>query len=261
MNSTRVKAPVSAKSVTIGRRSSSDSLRRRILIIDDEPGHTSLLSELLSEHYEISTAIDGETGIQLAGRQRPDLVLLDVRLPKQSGLTVCSALRGAIETRDIPIIVMTGHDNQEARTTAYRMGADDYVSKPFALDELLARIESKIRRLDEKQTPLQQVQVGNLTLDRAKMEASVGGARLVLSALEFRLLEYFVENREQILSRDRILEDIWKNAVVTPRTVDTHVSFLRKKLSSSTYAIRTLYGAGYILKPREASSDSDDSDE
>ncbi len=247
-----------AKSMSSANASSE---KRSILIIDDELAHTGILSELLSDRYEILTANDGETGIRLALLHLPDLVLLDVRLPKQSGLAVCSSLRGSEKTRDIPIIIMTGHDNQEARTMAYRMGADDYVSKPFALDEVLARIESKIRRLDEKQAPRQQMTLGNLTIDRAKMEASVNGATLMLSALEFKLLEYFVENREQILSRDRILEDIWKSAVVTPRTVDTHVSFLRKKLADSTYAIRTLYGAGYILKPREGLSTTEASED
>jgi two-component system alkaline phosphatase synthesis response regulator PhoP len=261
MNMLRAKSDAAVKILANGRRVASDFLKRRILIIDDEQAHTSILSELLADRYEVLTANDGESGLRLAQRYLPDLVLLDVRLPRQSGLAVCSALRGNQETRDIPIIVMTGHDNQEARTTAYRMGADDYLSKPFALDEVLARIESKIRRLDEQQSPRQQVTLGNLAVDREKMEASIDGVSLMLSALEFRLLEYFVEHCEKILSRERILEDIWKNAVVTPRTVDTHVSFLRKKLSRSTYAIRTLYGAGYILKPRDGSSASDDSDE
>lgn len=261
MNMPRAKSDSAAKVLSKGRRPVADLSKRRILIIDDEPAHTGILSELLADRYDVLTANDGEAGLRLAQSHLPDLVLLDVRLPRQSGLAVCSSLRGNEETRDIPIIVMTGHDNQEARTTAYRMGADDYLSKPFALDEVLARIESKIRRLDEQQAPRQQVTLGNLIVDRAKMEASVDGVSLMLSALEFRLLEYFVEHSEQILSRDRILEDIWKNAVVTPRTVDTHVSFLRKKLSESTYAIRTLYGAGYILKPRDGSSASDDSDD
>jgi len=234
---------------------------RRILIIDDDLAHSQVLSELLSERYDVMTANDGEAGIRLARESIPDLVLLDVRLPRQSGLTVCSALRGSEFTRDIPIIVMTGHDNQEARTTAYRMGADDYLSKPFALDEVLARIESKIRRLDEREAPKQMTVLGNLTIDRAKMEASVDGMVLLLSALEFKLLEFFVQHREQLLTRDRILESIWKNAVVTPRTVDTHVSFLRKKLAGSAYVIRTLYGAGYILRPQDGAAEEPDSGE
>ena len=132
------------------------------------------------------------------------------------------------------------------------MGADDYLCKPFTLEEVLARVESKIRRLEE-QGPEARVtsQLGNLFLDHKKMEASIDGRVLQLSVLEFRLLEYFVRNGEEVLSRERILQDLWKGAVVTSRTIDTHVSFLRKKLARSRYAIRTLYGAGYILKPRE----------
>jgi len=225
--------------------------RRKILIVDDEASHSEVLRELLEDRFEVFQAWDGEMGIQLAVQHLPDLIMLDMRLPRRSGLDVCSALRSRDQTRDIPIIVMTGHDSQEARITAYRTGADDYLCKPFSFDEVIARIDSKIRRLDEKTLAKQVSTFGNLSIDRAKMEAAVAGVPLTLSALEFRLLEYFVEHREQILSRDKILKDIWKNAVVTARTVDTHVSFLRKKLAGSTYVIRTLYGAGYILKPKD----------
>ncbi len=228
---------------------------RTILIIDDEPSHAVLLSELLADRFRILTATDGEAGIRLASSESPDLVLLDVRLPRQSGLVVCSALRQDEQTRDIPIIVMTGHDNQEARTMAYRMGADDYLSKPFSLDEMLARVESKMRRVQERETPRARVELGNLVVDRARMEASIDGATLMLSALEFKLLEYFVDRPEQILSRDQILEDVWKGAVVTPRTVDTHISFIRKKLANSHYGIRTIYGAGYILRPGDGTTE------
>jgi len=224
----------------------------RILLIDDEPSHLSLLRELLVDRYDVLTAEDGEEGMRMAGQRLPDLVLLDLRLPRASGLAVCSSLRQNPATRDIPIIVMTGHDNQEARTAAFRMGADDYLCKPFSFDEVLARVDSKIRRLDERHRETSATsQVGNLVLDHKKMEASVDETVLELTALEFRLLEYFVKHCEEVLSRERILEDLWKGAVVTSRTIDTHVSFLRKKLERSRYGIRTLYGAGYILRPRE----------
>jgi len=240
--------------------------RRKILLIDDEPSHLSLLRELLVDRYDVLTAEDGEEGMRMAGQRLPDLVLLDLRLPRASGLAVCLSLRQDPSTRDIPIIMMTGHDNQEARTTAFRMGADDYLCKPFSLDEVLARVESKIRRVEERRSEGRTTsQVGNLLVDHKKMEASVDGRVLELSALEFRLLEYFVKHCEEVLSREQILEDLWKGAVVTSRTIDTHVSFLRKKLERSRYGIRTLYGAGYILRPREEASgrgsNSSDSDE
>ncbi|MBU6375002.1 MAG: response regulator transcription factor [Bdellovibrionales bacterium] len=238
------------RGLSSGDPSMSVEPRRKILIVDDELAHAEILSELLSERFDVLQAADGETAIQLAIEALPDLVMLDIRLPRRSGLDVCSSLRNRERTRDIPIIVMTGNDSQETRITAYRKGADDYLCKPFSFDEVIARIESKIRRLDERSLTKNSVTLGNLLIDRAKMEAQVSGMPLALSALEFRLLEYFAQHRDEILSRDKILKDIWKDAVVTARTVDTHVSFLRKKLSGSTYSIRTLYGAGYILKPR-----------
>jgi len=231
------------------------SQRRVILIVDDEPEHRSLLADLLSDRYQVLTARNGEEGIAIARSEGPDLILLDVRLPRQSGLSVCQSLRSEELTRDIPIIVVTGHDNQEARTMAFRMGADDFLSKPYSLDEALARIESKVRRLEERDAVRKVQSLGNLVVDREKMEVSIDGVNLEVSALEFKLLEYFAENREKILTRDQILSAIWKDAVVTPRTVDTHISILRKKLSGSTYLIRTLYGAGYILKPADAELD------
>ncbi|MEN9723315.1 MAG: hypothetical protein RJB38_1301 [Pseudomonadota bacterium] len=225
--------------------------RRKILIIDDELDLSGLMREVLSEHYEVMLQGDGEGGLRVAREWQPDLLLLDLRLPGKNGLLIAEALRQAPETRDIPIIMLTGHDAPEVRALAFRMGVDDYLSKPFTLDEFSARIESKIRRIEERQLPKNRVQIANLWIDRQRMSAGVGEEPLVLSALEYRILDYFVSHPEEVLSRERLLQEVWKDAIVSPRTVDTHVSGLRKKLAKSQYQICALYGAGYVLKERE----------
>ncbi len=225
--------------------------KKTILVIDDEPSHREMLREALDDRYHVLDGGGGEEGVNLALSQAPDLVLLDMHMPERNGISVCAQLRQNEATRHIPVIMVTGFDSQNSRTACFQMGADDYISKPYSVDELRARVESKIRRVSERGTQVGKFsQCGNLVLNRAKMEAKVNGGVIPLSALEFNLLAYFVDNKEQILTRERILDAIWHNAVVTPRTVDTHISFLRKKLEPCDYMISTLYGAGYILKSK-----------
>lgn len=222
--------------------------RHTILIVDDEPDNRELIEHILSSKFNVLAAPDGEEGIRIARAQQPDLILLDITMPKMDGIAVCETLRGNEATRHIPIIMLTAATDLDRRVKSFSTGADDFISKPFKPQELLARIQSKIRRVEERTGKQDVVACGNLTLDLRKIEASIEGTPLALSVLEFNLLKCFVTNKDRVMSRDRILEAVWRDSVVSDRTVDTHIVSLRKKLTGFDHEITTVYGAGYVLK-------------
>lgn len=224
----------------------------KILLIDDDLDHRVPLQGLLEmEGYEVLAASDGEEGFRMARSELPDLVLLDIRMPKVDGIEACRMLRSNEATRSIRIIMLTADDSPETRIRAFNLGADDYVARPFRFEELLARIRSKLRRVEELSQPQRVLTCGNLYLDLDRMEAKVGQQPVTLSVLEFDLLSFLLKNRERVLSRQKILEAVWRDSVVTERTIDTHVALLRKKLTGFDHRITTIYGAGYSIKPGE----------
>lgn len=223
---------------------------KRVLLIEDDAENQSLLKEILSDQYDVAVAKDGEEGYRMARAQTPDVILLDLLMPKLNGVETCGLLRTHESTRHIPIIVLTGTSDFEMQLKAFDLGADDLLQKPFRPRELLARISSKIKRIEESKRPKSLLQCGDLEMDLDRFECRIGGNLIVLSVLEFNLLRYFVENFNRVLSREKILQAVWRDAVVTDRTVDTHMTSLRKKLQNSSLTFGTLYGAGYILKER-----------
>jgi DNA-binding response OmpR family regulator len=228
--------------------------RRKILVVDDEGDNREYLSSLLSPTYDVLCAADGEEAVRSARAEQPDLVLLDLLMPKMDGLAACESLRSHEATRHIPVVVITGSDDMERRLSAFNYGADDFLMKPFKPQELLARVASKIRRISEREVSTQYLVCGNLTLNLDSLEARIQEQVIELSVLEFKLLKYFVENVNRVMSRERILNAVWHDAVVTDRTVDTHMVSLRKKLKGFDHAFSTVYGAGYILKPASESA-------
>ena len=226
--------------------------RSRILVIDDDADVNATLADLLSPSFEVLTALSGPQGIQIAREQKPELILLDLNMPQMNGFTVCNQLRTQQDTQGIPIVVLSGNDDRESRTRAFQMGADDFLGKPFDHRELVARIQSKLRRETEKNRSRSTVQVGNLVLDQERIEVRVEQQLIPLSALEFKLLWFFVENVNRLLTRDEILKTIWGGCHVIDRTVDTHIAYIRKKIPHSTFQITTIYGAGYIFKSSTA---------
>lgn len=222
--------------------------RKRILIVDDDVEICEFVEEILAFRFQILKAHDATSGLKLIREKQPHLVILDLRLKNENGLDLCRILRQSPATKHIPILIYSGSDDLEHLTQAFDLGADDYVVKTARPRELVARILSKIRRLEEREEEPEQLTCGNLVLDNRKLEASIDGQTLPLSVLEFNLIQFFVKNKDRVMSRQQILEGVWKDAIVSNRTIDTHMVYLRKKLSGFSHSLSTVYGAGYILR-------------
>jgi two-component system alkaline phosphatase synthesis response regulator PhoP len=221
---------------------------KRLLIIEDEPGIVLTLSDRLTrEGYTVESSGDGERGLERATREPFDLILLDVMLPRLSGFDVMRELRKrGIEA---PVIMLTARGQVVDKVVGLKLGADDYVTKPFEMVELLARIEAKLRRQPVAIHPAEGHQFGDIRMDFRKAEITKAGAPLDLSAREFQLLRYFVEHRGATLSREELLNEVWGyNSTPTTRTVDVHVAWLRQKIEPNPrhpQFILTIHGMGY----------------
>jgi two-component system alkaline phosphatase synthesis response regulator PhoP len=225
-------------------------MSKRILFVEDEPGLVMTLTDRLrSEGYIVETAIDGELGLARASSESFDAIILDILLPRKNGFDICRDLR----QRDIrtPIIMLTARGQVVDKVVGLKLGADDYLTKPFEMIELLARLEALLRRAPAvgPALPPELYQFGNVRVDFRRTEVSRNGQIVELSALEFRLLRYFIEHRSATLSRDMLLNDVWSyNTLVSTRTVDVHVAWLRQKLESNPHHpqfILTVHGIGY----------------
>jgi two-component system alkaline phosphatase synthesis response regulator PhoP len=202
----------------------------KILIVEDDEAMATALREGFGvEGHEVTVAQDGIEGLTSARSSAPDLILLDVMLPKMSGLDVCKQLRS--EGRDVPIIMLTARGQEIDKVLGLKLGADDYVTKPFGFMELTARCEALLRRVEGRTAGVERYSFGDVTVDFKKAEARRKGKALELSAREIRLLQYMVEHRGELLTREQILEAVWgyDQAPLT-RTVDMHVAKLRKKI-------------------------------
>lgn len=221
----------------------------RVLVIEDEPALCLSLSDrLASEGYEVAVATDGDEGYERARQEPFDLILLDVMLPGRSGFDVCRDLRR--EGVDTPVLMLTARGEVLDRVLGLKLGADDYLVKPFETVELLARIEALLRRA-QPDTEGGTFAFGDVRIDFRRIEVTRAGETVELSALEFRLLRYLVEHRGEVLSRDRLLDEVWGyDADVYSRTVDQHVATLRRKIETDSRHPRhivTVHGMGYKL--------------
>jgi len=221
---------------------------KRLLIVEDEPGIVLTLSDRLTrEGYAVESSVDGESGLERGTREPFDLILLDVMLPRLGGFDVMRELRKrGIET---PVIMLTARGQVVDKVVGLKLGADDYVTKPFEMVELLARIEAKLRRQPVSIHPAEGHQFGDIRMDFRKAEITKAGLPLDLSAREFQLLRYFVEHRGATLSREELLNEVWGyNSMPTTRTVDVHVAWLRQKIEPNSrhpQYILTVHGMGY----------------
>jgi DNA-binding response OmpR family regulator len=228
----------------------------RILVVEDDRAIVEgLTAALTAEGYEVESATDGRTGFEGARRNDLALVILDIMLPGMSGLEITKRLRD--DGRDVPIILLTARGEEDDRVLGLELGADDYVTKPFSVRELTARVRSILRRSRERGGKRASTfRFGDVSVDFRRQEVTKAGERVEMSAREFRILRYFIEHAGEMLSREQLLNDIWGYDVFpTTRTVDNHIARLRKKVEEepdSPRFIRTVRGAGYIFDPEAA---------
>lgn len=224
--------------------------KSRILLVEDEEGLVMTIQDRLKEeNYIVDTATDGEEGFKKALSDQYDVIILDLMLPKMGGLDVCKDLR----SRDIetPIIMLTAKGQVIDKVLGLKLGANDYMQKPFEMMELLARIEVQLRKKSNKQEKHleSEYSFADVTMDFRKMVIKKGGEVVTLSAKEFQLLKFLVENEGGILTRDQLLNEVWGyDALPSTRTVDVHIAWLRQKLEEdSRYPkhILTVHGFGY----------------
>ena len=219
----------------------------KILIVEDEPDMVrGLQFNLEARGFEVISARDGDEGYRAAIAERPDLVLLDVMLPKRDGYDVCRALRKAQPA--LPILMLTAKGQEDDVVLGLKLGADDYVKKPFGVSELVARIETLLRRVKATGLP-EHVEFGRLFIDFVRHEARKGGQAVDLTPKEFEMLRYFVAHRGAIVSRDALLNAVWGyTSAPNTRTVDAHIVKLRQKIEDDPHAPRyllTMHGIGY----------------
>ncbi len=228
---------------------SADRFRRRVLVVEDEESLVVTIGDrLLSEGYAVDTVGDGDAALERASRERFDLVLLDVALPGRSGFDVCRDLRQ--RGIDTPVLMLTARSQVIDRVLGLKLGADDYLTKPFDFAELLARIEALLRRpRGFKGDTSETYAFGDVHVDFRSAVVQREGRDVELSGLEFKLLRYFVDHRGALLTRDELLEKVWAyDAMPVTRTVDVHVASLRQKLEKNPAKpqfIVTVHGLGY----------------
>jgi two-component system phosphate regulon response regulator PhoB len=221
-----------------------------ILVMEDEDALATLLQyNLEKEGYDVVVAADGEEGLVQIDERQPDLVLLDWMLPKVSGIEVCRRIRGRPETRNLPVIMLTARGEESDRVRGLDTGADDYLTKPFSMTELIARIRAVLRRIRPGLAD-DRVGHGDIIIDRVAHRVRRAGKEVHLGPTEFRLLDHFMRHPGRVFSREQLLDAVWGSDVyVEARTVDVHVGRLRKALNveESANPIRTVRSAGYSL--------------
>jgi len=225
----------------------ADSTSRVLIVEDDDSMSVALADGFGYEGYEVSLARDGEEGYRLATEEPPDLMILDVMLPKMTGLDVCKKLRGA--GSGVPIIMLTARGQEIDKVLGLKLGADDYVTKPFGFMELLARVEAVLRRCTGVQGAVEVYRSGGLEVDFKRHEARRDGELLELSPREFELLHYFIQHHGEVVTREQLLDSVWGyNAIPFTRTVDMHIAKLRKKVEedpSNPRRVVTVHRLGY----------------
>lgn len=221
--------------------------KARILVVDDEQDLVEAIRfHLERSKYKVSVASDGETAIDLAARERPDLVILDIMLPRVSGRDVIMALKAAPETRSIPVIMLTALTSESDVVLGLHLGADDYVTKPFSLDVLLARVAAVLRRRATAGERDPVLRAGPVLVDRARHVVEIDSVPVSVTLTEFRLLEALVAGKSRVLSRDQLMaKAMGPDIAVTDRTIDVHITSLRRKLGRHRDLVETVRGVGY----------------
>ncbi len=223
----------------------------KVLVVEDDPAvRSSLVRSLTFEGYEVVTAADGEAGLAAVARDRPDVVVLDLGLPRVDGLEVCRRLRARGD--DVPILVLTARGTLGDRVVGLDAGADDYLPKPFALEELLARLRALVRRALATDEAGQVLAVGDLRVDLRSREVSRAGRPITLTRTEYELLAVLAAHPRQVLSRAQLLRDVWGfDFDPTSNTLEVYIGYLRRKTEEGGLPrlIHTVRGVGYVIRP------------
>jgi two-component system alkaline phosphatase synthesis response regulator PhoP len=227
----------------------------RVLVIEDEQDVAELIRyNLAKEGYEVRVVANGVDGLKQARESRPDMILLDIMVPQLNGWEVCRRLKQEPDTREVPVIMVTGRVEEGDKVLGFEMGADDYVTKPFSPRELLARIRAVIRRGKSAETPGRKIHLkaGQLEIDRHRFEVTMKGQRVELTPKEFELLAALVGNPGRVFGREELLDLVWgQDGFVEPRTVDVHVARLRAKFAAARLpapGLETVRGVGYRFR-------------
>jgi len=250
------KAPVYS-TLSPSRRAVRSGGMKRILIIEDDRDIVELVRyNLANEGFQVMAAFDGGSGLTTLKKSPPDLLLLDLMLPKLSGLDICREIRKDESLNRLPILMLTARGDEADRVVGLEMGADDYVTKPFSPRELLARVKALLRRAEPPADSPRTIEVGKLAIDPASYRVSCGGKPVPLSTLEFRLLYYLASRPNRVFTRDQLLDAVWgTDRFVTPRSVDVYVRRLREKIEidpENPLHVKTVRGAGYLFETRAA---------
>ena len=221
-----------------------------ILIVEDEEAQRLILQHNLEEAgYEVISAADGETGVELIQAYKPDVIVLDWMMPKLSGIELCRQIKSSSITKNIPVIMLSARSEEVDRIRGLDIGADDYVSKPYSIKELLARIKGQLRRVREAAVA-HKFSFEDIELDMETYKVTRSGQNIKLGPIEFRLLTTFLEKPGKVWSRDALLDRVWgRDIYVDTRTVDVHIGRLRRSLckNGEEDLVRTVRGAGYAL--------------
>jgi DNA-binding response OmpR family regulator len=221
---------------------------KKILIIEDDPATVAGLSDtLIEEHFEVSTVMSGQMGYEKAKEAEYDLIILDLMLPDKSGVEVCKDLRK--DGVNTPILMLTGKKEEIDKVLGLEMGADDYVTKPFSIRELVARVKALLRRPQEIRPEVEEYSFSNVHLNFKKQDARKGNNPIELSVMEFKVMKYFIQREGEVIERNKLLDEVWgyENYPST-RTVDNFILNLRKKIEddySEPKFLLTVHGAGY----------------
>ena len=230
-------------------------MKEKILIVEDDKDILKMVEyNLKKEGYRTAYARDGEDAIEMAHSEHPDLILLDLMLPGIDGLEVCKQLKKESKTAGIPVIMVTAKSQESDKVVGLELGADDYVTKPFSVRELLARVKAVLRRAQEKDKLPEVLKINDLSIDFSKIEVRVKDKVVALTAKEFELLRTLIKAKGRMLSRDYLLDTIWgyDHAIeIQTRTVDVHIRSLRKKLKAESRYIVTVKNYGYRFEAEE----------
>jgi len=230
---------------------------KRILLIEDDKDIVELVRyNLEKEGFQVVAASDGLTGLGQLKKSPPDLLLLDLMLPRLSGLEICKEVRRDASLNRLPILILTARGEEADRVVGLELGADDYVTKPFSVRELVARVRALLRRTEPSGEAEKAIEIGPLHIEPASYRVTSAGKPLVLSTLEFRLLHFLASHPNRVFSRDQLLDAVWgTERFVTPRSVDVYVRRLREKTEANPRHpryLKTVRGAGYLFQTREA---------